>query len=124
LKLLVDSALSPLIASGLKSAGHEAVHVRDYAMQSATDDEIFERAAREQRILLSEDTDFANILALRNQTHPSVILLRRGPRKPSDQLALILANLPTLEDALREGCVAVIESDRIRVRRLPISGVR
>ena len=40
LKFLVDNALPPLLAELLVKAGHDAVHVRDYAMQVASDDVI------------------------------------------------------------------------------------
>jgi len=121
LKFLVDNALSPVVAEGLRGAGHDALHVRDYGMQAANDEDIFDRAAQEDRILISADTDFGSVLALRQAAKPRLFFFGRSPggvRTP--RLPSCWANLPSLLDELRGGCVAVFEEGRIRLRRLPI----
>ena len=120
MRFLIDNALSPIIAQGLRRAGHDAIHVRDYRIQSASDAEIFKRAAIEDRILVSADTDFGMLLASWHSKKPSVILLRHSQKHPKSQLTLLLANLATIRDALEKGSIIVIETTRIRVRSLPI----
>lgn len=51
MRFLIDNALSPSMAEGLKKAGHDAVHVRDLGMAGAKDQEIMGYALREDRVL-------------------------------------------------------------------------
>jgi predicted nuclease of predicted toxin-antitoxin system len=120
-RFLVDNNLSPFVAVGLTDAGHDAVRLREYGMQAAPDPDVLERAATEQRILLSADTDFRTLLARRRARTPSVLLIRRlSGRRAREQVAVVLANLDGVREDLEAGAVVVLTEDRIRIRRLPL----
>lgn len=123
MNFLIDNALSPLVSIGLREAGYDSIHVRDYGMQSASDTMILERALNENRIIVSADTDFGTILARSTEIKPSFILFRgMTTRRPETQLQILLANLSALKENLESGCVVVFDQNRIRIRNLPIGG--
>jgi predicted nuclease of predicted toxin-antitoxin system len=122
MQFLVDNNLSPRLAHLLTQAGHDAIHVRDLGLTQANDETIFTAAAREQRTIIAQDTDFGTILALRQERSPSLILLRCQAKSTEAVFRLLRDNLPGVVSDLEIGAVVVIEDTRIRVRRLPITG--
>ncbi len=123
MKFLIDNNLSPLLAEGLKAAGHDAIHLRDLGMQAAPDPAVLQRAQVDERVLVSADTDFGGLLSRSRATGPSVLLIRRlAGRRAAEQSAIILANLDQIAEDLTAGAVVVIGDDRIRIRRLPMPG--
>jgi predicted nuclease of predicted toxin-antitoxin system len=98
MRFLVDNPLSPVLATLLTRAGHDALHVRTIELQRAEDVVIFDRAAAEERIVVSADTDFGTLLAARTVQKPSVIQFRGpGSRRPDALARAILRisrNLP------------------------------
>jgi predicted nuclease of predicted toxin-antitoxin system len=105
MRFLIDNAAPPALAALLTEAGHDAVHVRALNLQHAQDIEIFERAAADDRVVVSADTDFGTLLATRSARKPSVIQFR-GLARP------LLSNLPQLSDALENGSIVTAEPSR------------
>jgi len=109
------------LAKGLCALGHDAVHAADFGLHSAGDEVVLAAAAAEDRVVLSADTDFGTILARTRASGPSVILIRRAEgRRVDELLALLAANLATVQTAVDERSVVVLGESTMRIRRLPI----
>lgn len=121
MRFLVDANLSPRLASLLGSEGHDALAIRDIGLSEASDNEIVDFAANDDRIVVSHDTDFGALLAFRGRTRPSFILFRSSDAiTPDEQAALIISNLGSFADELEGGAIVVFARGRLRVRRLPV----
>ncbi len=76
MNLLVDANLSPAVAAQLRDAGYDAVHVIDVGLATAIDPDIVDHAEDQGLVIVTVDTDFPMLIALRRASSPSVVLLR------------------------------------------------
>lgn len=122
MKFLIDNALSEVVSEGLKKLGYDAIHVREIGLHHAEDEKIFERALKENRTIVSADTDFGWLLSKWEHNKPSLILFRKGSdRDPYKQIELLKINLSDqLQELIDSGSIIIFESTRIRIRELPI----
>lgn len=121
MRLLLDANLSPEVARRLKVSGHDAIHVVEIGLVTASDPEIMQAAAEADRVLLTADSDFAAMLALGGARAPSVVLLRSADHmRPAEQAALLVVNLPSVEEELTGGAIVSLTRRHLRVRELPI----
>ncbi len=58
MRFLVDVNLPPRLARWLRSHGHDAVHLADLDLLTATDTGIWDRGRNEEEIIVSKDNDF------------------------------------------------------------------
>jgi predicted nuclease of predicted toxin-antitoxin system len=117
-RFLVDQPISWEVAEGLRELGHDAIHVRAIGLDCGEDLPILERAAAEDRVVVTQDTDYGTLLMTGHRLRPSVILFRMRDGRPTTQLAVLRQCLSRLENELIEGAIAVIGDASVRVRRL------
>lgn len=91
MKFLIDANLSPRVAAVLRERGVDSTHVIEIGLMTASDTEIFDRAVDDGFVVVTTDSDFPMLLALRRATNPSVIHLRRVSELTPEQHARSLS---------------------------------
>lgn len=121
MRLLIDQNLATRVAVLLRDAGHDAVHVSERGMSRADDDQVLALAVAEERVLVSEDTDFGALLARSRSPLPSLVLLRSADRLTTQARAeLLIATIGRVEAELGTGAIVVVGRSRVRIRPLPL----
>jgi predicted nuclease of predicted toxin-antitoxin system len=120
MRLLLDQGLPRSASSLLSQQRIDAIHVSEIGMSTAEDTEILKKAQEEKRIVITLDADFHSLLALNNFSAPSVIRIRIERLRALALTELILDVIYQCQDELEQGAAVTVESNRIRIRRLPL----
>ena len=120
MQFLADMGVSQGIVDWLRTEGHDAVHLREQGLHRLPDADIFAKAIAENRIVLTFDLDFGEILALAGANVVSVILFRLNNTRTDFVQERLSAVLAADRTALERGAIIVVEDGRHRVRDLPI----
>ena len=120
MKFLADMGISPRSVAHLREQGHDAVHLHELGLDRLPDCDILALARAEERIVLTHDLDFADLIAASGAALPSVVIfrLRNMPaRRVNDYLRLLLTQHA---ETLRLGAVVSVSESQIRVRPQPL----
>jgi predicted nuclease of predicted toxin-antitoxin system len=119
MRFLLDQDVYALTARFLIESGHDVVLVSQIGLSQAPDEEILTVAQRENRILVTRDRDYGNLVFVRAMGS-GVIYLRILPNTVNavhNELTRILATYPETDLAR---AFVVVEPDGHRLRRLPL----
>lgn len=116
MRFLADENIDPVTVDALRDSGHDVAWIMTDAPGSP-DEGILTRAGLEDRILLTYDKDFGELVFHRGMAADSGVILLRTTGPPEAQTKVCL-------DAIHErsdwsGLFVVIENDDTRIRRVP-----
>ena len=63
MKFLADMGISPRTVEYLSSEGHDAIHLHELGLDTLSDPKILELARGEERVVLTHDLDFGELVA-------------------------------------------------------------
>ncbi|TAK59854.1 MAG: hypothetical protein EPO24_07265 [Bacteroidetes bacterium] len=120
MRFLADMNISPLTVNTLKQEGFNVIRVSDL-MPANTDDEIIlPYAITNNYILITQDLDFTDMLALQGLTKPSVINIRLEYPTPARVARRVSDVVKNFQSELITGCVVSVDEISARYRLLPI----
>lgn len=120
MKALLDVNFPPRLASELTALGLSTRHWTEVGRATASDHEILAWARTHSHVVVSQDLDYAEILATTGAESPSVLLVRDADAMSAELSRRIFDALQHCADALAEGAIAVVTIRGLRVRVLPI----
>ena len=93
--------------------GHDVVSATE-KHPGATDEALLALAYEEQRVLVTEDKDFGELVFLRGLPHPSIVRFAEMP--VVQKVAAMRRLIERHPDALREGAIVVVRRHLVRIR--------
>jgi predicted nuclease of predicted toxin-antitoxin system len=113
---LADESCDFTIVRALRTAGHEVIAVAEISPR-AEDQEVLKLAARQKRILLTEDKDFGQLVYAQGQKTVGVLL--RFSTSARKQVSRDLVQLVKEQGERLIGCFVVVQPGRIRISHHP-----
>jgi predicted nuclease of predicted toxin-antitoxin system len=116
-KILVDVGVGKAVERWLTSQNLDVVAVRDLD-PSMSDGSILALAAAEQRLVITMDKDFGELIVRSGQLHAGVLLLRLDDADSAGKVGVVQQIFALRRDVLA-GNYCIYQSGRLRIRRLP-----
>ena len=113
MKVLLDTCVWGGQRAELTDAGHDVVWVGDWNKDPG-DAEVLAQARREERVLVTLDKDFGELVAVHHAPHSGIVrLVNLGARAQCRVLLRVLADYGV---ELWPGAILTVEPGRVRVR--------
>jgi len=120
MKFLADMGISPRVVDELRQNGHDAVHLAEHGLNRMADGDILQKARQEDRIVLTHDLDFGELLAASGGNLPSVIVFRLKDMRAPNVSKHLFSIIHQQSESLNQGAICSVTEQKVRIRRLPI----
>ena len=112
MRFLVDRCAGPRLAEWLRNAGHEVLEARNLG-EDPGDRALLEMAASSNRVVITIDTDFGELIYLHNVPHAGLVRL---PDVPAEQrIDLVAEIISRHRQVLENRAVVTVRGEHIRV---------
>ncbi len=109
MRFLVDECTGPAVAQWLRLQDHDVVSVFD-EIRGADDRNVIQKAYEQNRILITNDKDFGELVFREKKPHKGVILLRLEDERPANKIVVLQRLIEKYEKFLHGNFIVVTET--------------
>ncbi|HEU4395095.1 MAG TPA: DUF5615 family PIN-like protein [Planctomycetota bacterium] len=120
MRFLADENVHSDIVAWLRSGGHDVAYAAE-SEPGAADSVLLRRAREEDRVLVTDDKDFGDLVMRGRHPAAGILLLRLRGRIVAERLRRLSATWSMIESSL-PGHLVVVSDLRVRSRPLGASG--
>lgn len=117
MKIKVDENLPQSLTLALRSLGHDAMSVFEQGLAGRSDDDIWPIVRDEQRLLITQDVQFADSRRSLAQGSPGVVLVRALDTSMGQVVERVLGLFQSERVDSWSGCCVTVTLTKFRVRR-------
>ena len=118
MNFLIDADLPKSLSVFLKNKGYNAVDIRDIKPTSISDDKIFKLAKEQNRIIITRDTDFSNVLHYTPTSNLGIIVIRIRLISFEKIFSLVENLLKSISEKELLGSLIILRENRYRILKL------
>lgn len=115
LKFLTDENISPSLVKALRVRKHDVKDIKEEELFGTGDIEILKLAYKENRVIITHDKDFANLLSYSLVKHKGVILLRFLNQSPSNVIKTFVPVLGQLKESKIRDSLVIVSEDYVKI---------
>ncbi|HKZ57277.1 MAG: hypothetical protein A3I04_07185 [Nitrospinae bacterium RIFCSPLOWO2_02_FULL_39_110] len=117
MKMFANENLFEPIIDFLRSRGHDVLSIRDSGLSGISDDEVYQRACKEKRVIITMDKDFSRMFRFPSEKCGGIIVVKIYKRTVDNTLLIFKKFYESLQEKDILENLIIITPEGVRIRR-------
>lgn len=117
MKIFANENLFEPIIDYLRSLGNEVISIRDSGLSGISDDEVFERACKENMVIITMDKDFTRIFRFPPEKCGGIVVAKIYKRTVDETFAIFKKHYQSIKGEDIKRNLITITQEGVRIKR-------
>lgn len=117
MKMFANENLFEPIIDYLKSLDQDVLSIRDSGLSGISDEEVYRRACKEKRVIITMDKDFSRMFRFPPEKCGGIVVVKIYKRTVDDTLSIFKNFFASIKEKDILGNLVIITAEGVRIRR-------